>query len=68
MKPGYRQTEVGVIPEEWEVCPVRQKGEVIIGKALAANGPGLQRPYLRTKNVFDGRIDIDDVRQIRVRC
>jgi type I restriction enzyme, S subunit len=61
MKPGYNQTEVGVIPEDWEVCPVRQKGEVVIGKALSANGPGAKRPYLRTKNVFDGRIDIDDV-------
>jgi hypothetical protein len=61
VKPGYKQTEVGVIPEEWEVCPVGQKGEVVTGKALAVNGPGKQRPYLRTKNVFDGRIDIDDV-------
>ena len=60
-RPGYKQTEVGVIPEEWEVCPVRQKGEVVTGKALAVNAPGPQRPYLRTKNVFDGRIDIDDV-------
>lgn len=61
LKPGYKQTDAGVIPEEWEVCPVRQKGEVITGKALAVNAPGLQRPYLRTKNVFDGRIDIYDV-------
>jgi type I restriction enzyme S subunit len=58
---GYKQTEVGVIPEEWDVCSVEQKGEVITGKALAVNAPGAQRPYLRTKNVFDGRIDIDDV-------
>jgi len=36
-------------------------GEVITGKALAVRGPGERRPYLRTKNVFDGRIDIDDV-------
>jgi type I restriction enzyme S subunit len=28
---------------------------------LAVNALGPQRPYLRTKNVFDGRIDIDDV-------
>lgn len=61
MKTGYKQSEVGVIPEDWEVCPVRHKGEVITGKALAVNAPGQQRPYLRTKNVFDGRIDIDDV-------
>jgi type I restriction enzyme S subunit len=61
VKPGYKQTEVGVIPEEWDVCLVRQKGEVLTGKALAVGAPGAQRPYLRTKNVFDGRIDIDDV-------
>jgi type I restriction enzyme S subunit len=61
VKPGYKRTEVGVIPKEWEVCPVRQKGEVLTGKALAVNAPGAQRPYLRTKNVFDGRIDIGDV-------
>ena len=61
MKSGYKETEVGVIPEEWEMAPVKQKGEVVTGKALAVNGPGKQRPYLRTKNVFDGRIDIDDV-------
>jgi type I restriction enzyme, S subunit len=58
---GYKHTELGVIPEEWEVCAVRQKGEIITGKALAVNAPGTLRPYLRTKNVFDGRIDIDDV-------
>lgn len=36
-------------------------GQVVTGKALAKNAPGEQRPYLRTKNVFDGRIDIEDV-------
>jgi type I restriction enzyme S subunit len=58
---GYKQTEMGIIPEEWEVRSVGQMGEVVTGKALAVNGPGELRPYLRTKNVFDGRIDIDDV-------
>jgi type I restriction enzyme S subunit len=61
LKPGYKQTEVGVIPVEWEVSTVRKKGEVLTGKALAASAPGRQRPYLRTKNVFDGRIDVSDV-------
>lgn len=78
VKPGYKQTEVGVIPEDWDVLPVRQQGEVVTGKALAAHAPGMQRPYLRTKNVFDGRIDIEDVltmpmtdeqfAKFRVRC
>ena len=58
---GYRDTEIGVVPEDWEVSAVRQKGEVLAGKALAVNAPGEQRPYLRTKNVLDGRIDTADV-------
>lgn len=36
-------------------------GEVLAGKALAVDGLGEPRPYLRTKNVYDGRIDVDDV-------
>lgn len=61
MKPGYKQTDVGVIPCDWLVRSVGIMGDVVTGKALAVNAPGKQRPYLRTKNVFDGRIDIDDV-------
>lgn len=61
VKPGYKLTEMGVIPKEWELRAVGEMGEVVTGKALAVNGPGEQRPYLRTKNVFDGRIDTADV-------
>lgn len=61
VKQGYKETEVGVIPKDWDVFAVRQMGEVLTGKALAVHAQGKQRPYLRTKNVFDGRIDIDDV-------
>ena len=55
MKPGYKQTELGAIPVDWELRGVGQMGDVLTGKALAVNGPGQQRPYLRTKNVFDLR-------------
>lgn len=58
---GYKRTEVGVIPEDWELHPIGAMGEVLAGKALAVNAPGQQRPYLRTVNVFDGRIDTRDV-------
>lgn len=61
LKPGYKQTELGVLPSEWEVRTVGSMGGVVTGKALAVNGPGRMRPYLRTKNVFDGQIVLDDV-------
>lgn len=46
---------------KWETNRVDEMGEVLAGKALAAHGPGRLRPYLRTKNVLDGRIDLEDV-------
>lgn len=61
VRPGYRQTDVGVIPEDWTASDIGSMGKVVTGKALAATAPGERRPYLRTKNVFDGRIDIEDV-------
>jgi type I restriction enzyme S subunit len=48
--------------EEWGVKRVDEKGNVLAGKALAVNAAGSQRPYLRTKNVLDGHIDLSDVR------
>lgn len=46
---------------EWEVKRVDERGNVLAGKALAANAPGPMRPYLRTKNVLDGAIALSDV-------
>lgn len=45
----------------WEALPVEEAGEVLAGKALDVDGVGRLRPYLRTKNVLDGRIDVEDV-------
>jgi type I restriction enzyme S subunit len=46
---------------EWVVKRVDQQGNVLAGKALAINAPGTLRPYLRTKNVLDGAIELSDV-------
>ena len=61
VRPGIEQARQRDTPVDWGLRQVSSMGEVITGKALAVNGPGQQRPYLRTKNVFDGRIEIDDV-------
>ncbi len=49
------------IPSVWVQRSVGAMGNVVTGKALAATAPGRLRPYLRTRNVFDGRIDLADV-------
>ena len=37
VKPGYKQTEVGVIPEEWEVSSVGREYEIKLGKMLVVD-------------------------------
>lgn len=46
---------------EWEPKRIDDRGDVLAGKALAVTAPGPLRPYLRTKNVLDGTIDLSDV-------
>jgi type I restriction enzyme S subunit len=62
VKPGYKQTEVGVIPEEWEV----QTGEQIttlIGKGGSPRWQGFEYSnggmlFVTSENVRDGFLDI----------
>ncbi len=65
VQPGYKRTEVGVIPEDWSVAElghVTQK----IGSGITPTG-GSQvykqqgRPFLRSQNVGWGRLILDDI-------
>jgi len=55
------KTRLPSFGSEWQSRCVAEMGDVLAGKALNVNGTGDYRPYLRTKNVLDGRIDIEDV-------
>jgi type I restriction enzyme S subunit len=62
VKPGYKQTEVGVIPEEWDVSTVGREFELKLGKMLdAERNIGVPKPYLGNKAVQWDRIDITDL-------
>lgn len=61
VKPGYKQTEVGVIPEDWDQIPIGRAGEVLGGRQRSPNRIGELCKYLRVANVFEGFIDTDDV-------
>ncbi len=59
MKAGYKQTEVGVIPEEWEVKPFTQVTDLITcGIAATPDYVPESRgyPFLSSTNVKEGRI------------
>ena len=48
-------------PGGWHSRKVGEMGDVLAGKALNVKGKGQLRPYLRTVNVLDGRISLNDV-------
>ena len=61
LKPGYKLTEVGVIPEDWEVKRLSEIGEPLIGltyKPSDVRSNGLL--VLRSSNVSEGTLQFDD--------
>jgi type I restriction enzyme S subunit len=61
MKPGYKQTEVGVIPEEWDVKSLGEIGEALIGLTYK---PSDVRKHgtlvLRSSNIQNDSLAFDD--------
>lgn len=61
-----KETEIGKIPAEWKLCLLGDLFNIKQGKALnkkAREGQN-KRPFLRTSNVFWGRIDLTKVDQM----
>lgn len=61
IKEGYKQTDVGIIPEDWKVSTVGREFEIKLGKMLdAEKNVGTLKPYLGNKSVQWNRIDLDE--------
>ncbi len=61
VKPGYKQTDVGVIPEDWSVKRLGEIGESLIGltyKPSNVRADGLL--VLRSSNISDGALRFED--------
>ncbi len=58
-----KQTEIGTVPESWEVVRLDSMFRIQQGKQVSKkNRVGEnQHPFLRTKNVFWGRLDLSDL-------
>ncbi len=69
LKPGYKLTEVGVIPEDWEVRQLVDMAEIRSGITKNSKG-SINNPvwvhYLRVANVQDGFLDLSEVSKIRM--
>jgi len=69
VKPGYKQTEVGVIPEEWELSSLARVADVRGGVAKNSNiaiSDPISVHYLRVANVQDGFLDLADMGEIKI--
>lgn len=69
LTPGYKQTEIGVMPTEWDVRHLRDVAQIRSGIAKNA-GVAVSDPisvhYLRVANVQDGFLDLSDMSQLEV--
>ncbi len=67
VRPGYKQTEIGVIPEDWEVSSVGAEFSIKLGKMLdAEKNVGVLKPYLGNRAIQWGRIDLTDLGEIKL--
>ena len=67
--PGYKQTEVGVIPEDWEVIALVRLADIRSGIAknmnIKINNP-IEVHYLRVANVQDGFLDLSEFSKLKI--
>lgn len=62
MKPVYMQTEIGLIPEDWEIGKLGDHIDIVNGTAFSSKFFGDQGPILLTPGNFslDGGLKFDD--------
>lgn len=67
LRPGYKQTEIGEIPVDWDQTTVGAEFEIQLGKMLdAVKNVGVEKPYLGNKAVQWGRVVLDDIGTIKL--
>lgn len=66
----YKESTLGLIPEEWEVRQLGTMSEIVSGVTLGGQQPSTSWPlvaYLRVANVQDGYLDLEQVKFLRVK-
>ena len=67
VKAGYKQTEVGVIPEDWEMTTVGNEFSIQLGKMLdIEKNIGVPKLYVGNRHVQWGRIELSDLGVIKM--
>jgi type I restriction enzyme S subunit len=64
---GSRQTEAGVLPDDWEVSTVGTEFSIQLGKMLdVEKNVGVTRSFVGNRSVQWGRIDTTDIGEIKL--
>lgn len=62
VKPGYKLTEMGILPEDWEISTVGREFSVQLGKMLdSAKNVGIPKRYIGNRAVQWNKIDTRDL-------
>ncbi len=65
IRPGYKRTGAGVIPEDWEVSAIGNKAEKVGSGITPTGGQRVYRnegrPFIRSQNIGWGNLLLDDV-------
>ncbi len=68
IKTGYKQTEIGVIPEDWEVKLVQEISDVKSGKRLplgkTLSDDETSHPYIRVTDMFQGGVSLNEIKYV----
>ena len=66
--PGYKRTEVGVIPEDWDHLCVGNVAKVKGGKRLPAGyaliDTATPHPYVRVSDMYPGGVDTSEIKYV----
>ncbi len=66
VKPGYKQTEIGIIPEKWEVKPLGSiLSQARLGGNYANQDAEAELPLMKMGNLARGYFDLSKVQFIR---
>ncbi|MCD6441173.1 MAG: restriction endonuclease subunit S, partial [Candidatus Marinimicrobia bacterium] len=66
MMEEWKKTEIGLMPIDWEVNRIDNFFSIQQGKQVSKKNRigDNQKPFLRTKNIFWGRLDLDELDQM----
>lgn len=64
VRPGYKRTEIGVVPEAWKICSLGTICDVRDGTHESPRFFATGVPFVTSKNIVGGRLDLANVSYI----